>query len=333
MTTKRQNISVAYAVYVPVGNVNASYNEGNVIPWKKVTAPDGSELPYIAGQALRRMLRDRLAELGYTLSESEMPSGKIDELLKKLNYKTSAELLKDYADLDLFGYMYAPEKKRGNSSGNSEKGAVNSRTSPVRVSALISKFPYQGDTDLGTSPKSRDKDKEGPAEGGDLFETQICNNILTGHMLIDVERLGHYNGVEYVEREERIRRTQALFKALRVLHGGGRTARLLTDLRPKIIIYARTIISLPVSLDGVGITYDGKYSIDVESLKYELRELADFSEKIIVGLHPNFWGNYEKIKQELENVSELKGKLVVGDTLTAFAEIEKDIPNAFPPEA
>ncbi|RLE66644.1 MAG: type I-B CRISPR-associated protein Cas7/Cst2/DevR, partial [Thermoprotei archaeon] len=62
-------IAIGYLMRVSAGNVNASHSEGNVIVTKKVTLPDGSALPYISGQALRRMLRDRLEDLGWQLSE------------------------------------------------------------------------------------------------------------------------------------------------------------------------------------------------------------------------------------------------------------------------
>ncbi len=62
-------IAIGYLMRVSASNVNASHNEGNVIVTKKVTLPDGNTLPYISGQALRRMFRDRLEDLGWKLSE------------------------------------------------------------------------------------------------------------------------------------------------------------------------------------------------------------------------------------------------------------------------
>jgi CRISPR-associated protein Cst2 len=62
-------IVIGYLAKVSAANVNASHTEGNVVVAKKVTLPDGSTIPYISGQAVRRMLRERLEELEYPLSE------------------------------------------------------------------------------------------------------------------------------------------------------------------------------------------------------------------------------------------------------------------------
>jgi CRISPR-associated protein Cst2 len=62
-------IVIGYLAKVSAANVNAPHTVSNMVVAKKVTLPGGSTIPYISGQAARRMLRDRLEELGYPLSE------------------------------------------------------------------------------------------------------------------------------------------------------------------------------------------------------------------------------------------------------------------------
>jgi CRISPR-associated protein Cst2 len=51
-----KSLVICYLAKVSAANVNASHTEGNVVVAKKVTLPDGSTIPHISGQAIRRML-------------------------------------------------------------------------------------------------------------------------------------------------------------------------------------------------------------------------------------------------------------------------------------
>ncbi len=49
----------------------------NINPIKKITLDNGTELPYVSSQAIRRALRDRLEEMGQSISL--ITSGKSDK--------------------------------------------------------------------------------------------------------------------------------------------------------------------------------------------------------------------------------------------------------------
>jgi hypothetical protein len=51
-------IVIGYLAKVSAANVNAPHTVSNMVVAKKVTLPGGSTIPYISGQAARRMLRD-----------------------------------------------------------------------------------------------------------------------------------------------------------------------------------------------------------------------------------------------------------------------------------
>lgn len=292
-------IALGYLLKVSAGNVNASHTEGNVMVTKKVTLPDGSFIPYFSGQAKRRMLKDRLEDMGFPLSDvaAQVSGQEVTPPVRPW----------EYIDEDLFGYM--------DPSGNRR------RTSPVRVSAGIGLFPFQGDRDLGT--RSFERFGQEMAAGGNMFETEIYNNLFKGNILVELDRVGVFTDLElgkdnknipdklekmqknrrifYVlPKEERRRRLQALLEALNLLWGGGRTARMLNDLSPRFFAYVRLGVKHPVFLEALQTRYaQGKYELALEPLCIALDKLRGYSRTLIFGLESGFLGNEAQVREIL----------------------------------
>jgi CRISPR-associated protein Cst2 len=276
-------IVIGYLAKVSAANVNASHTEGNVVVAKKVTLPDGSTIPYISGQAVRRMLRDRLEELGYPLSE---PFARVEG-----QEVTPPVRPWEFVDEDLFGYLDPSGGRR--------------RTSPVRVSAAVGLFPFQGDRDLGT--RSFERFGQAMAAGGNMFETELYANLFKGTVLVELDRVGVFRPLEIGEDaeralpvDERRKRLQTLFEALNLLWGGGRTARMLADLSPKFLAYARLRVKHPVFLEALIAHYeDGKYVLELEPLKNALDKFRSYREQTLFGLEPGIFGNEDEIRSVL----------------------------------
>jgi CRISPR-associated protein Cst2 len=276
-------IVIGYLAKVSAANVNASHTEGNVVVAKKVTLPDGSTIPYISGQAVRRMLRDRLEELGYPLSE---PFARVEG-----QEVTPPVRPWEFVDEDLFGYLDPSGGRR--------------RTSPVRVSAAVGLFPFQGDRDLGT--RSFERFGQAMAAGGNMFETELYANLFKGTVLVELDRVGVFRPLEIGEDAERVlpaderrKRLQTLFEALNLLWGGGRTARMLADLSPKFLAYARLRVKHPVFLEALVARYeDGKYVLELEPLKNALDKFQSYREQTLFGLEPGIFGNEDEIRSAL----------------------------------
>jgi len=276
-------IVIGYLARVSAANVNASHTEGNVVVAKKVTLPDGSTIPYISGQAVRRMLRDRLEELGYPLSE---PFARVEG-----QEVTPPVRPWEFVDEDLFGYLDPSGGRR--------------RTSPVRVSAAVGLFPFQGDRDLGT--RSFERFGQAMAAGGNMFETELYANLFKGTVLVELDRVGVFRPLEIGEdaeralpADERRKRLQTLFEALNLLWGGGRTARMLADLSPKFLAYARLRVKHPVFLEALVAHYeDGKYVLELEPLKNALDKFRSYREQTLFGLEPGIFGNENEIRSVL----------------------------------
>ncbi len=282
-------IVIGYLAKVSAANVNASHTEGNVVVAKKVTLPDGTTVPYISGQAIRRMLRDRLEELGYPLSEpfATVSGQEVTPPVRPW----------EFIDEDLFGYLDPSGGRR--------------RTSPVRVSAAVGLFPFQGDRDLGT--RSFERFGQEMAAGGNMFETELYANLFKGTVLVELDRVGVFKPLETGEKnehtlpaDERRKRLQALLEALNILWGGGRTARMLADLSPKFLAYARLKVKHPVFLEALLASYeDGKYVLELEPLVNALKKFADYREQTFFGLEPGIFGNEEEIRAALQEYGEV----------------------------
>jgi CRISPR-associated protein Cst2 len=282
-------IVIGYLAKVSAANVNASHTEGNVVVAKKVTLPDGTTVPYISGQAIRRMLRDRLEELGYPLSEpfATVSGQEVTPPVRPW----------DFIDEDLFGYLDPSGGRR--------------RTSPVRVSAAVGLFPFQGDRDLGT--RSFERFGQEMAAGGNMFENELYANLFKGTVLVELDRVGVFKPLETGEKNERIlpadertKRLQTLFEALNILWGGGRTARMLADLSPKFLAYARLKVKHPIFLEAFAAHYeDGKYALELAPLVNALQKFADYREQTLFGIEPSIFGNEEEIRAALQEYGEV----------------------------
>jgi len=299
-------IVIGYLAKVSAANVNASHTEGNVVVAKKVTLPDGSSIPYISGQAVRRMLRDRLEELGYSLSEPFAQVGG-----KGGQEVTPPVRPWDFIDEDLFGYLDPSGARR--------------RTSPVRVSAAVGLFPFQGDRDLGT--RSFERFGQNMAAGGNMFETELYANLMKGTLLIELDRVGVFRPLETGEKEERTlsaterrQRLQTLLDALNLLWGGGRTARMLADLSPKFLAYSRLKVKHPVFLEALAARYEASsYWLDAAPLVNALEKFSDHRERTLFGIEAGVFANVDEVREALA---------LYGDVLTvheAIAAAKRDV--------
>jgi len=312
-------LALGYLIKVSTGNINASHTEGNVVIAKKVTLPDRTSVPYFSGQAKRRMLRDRLEDLGFTLSEvaAQVSGQEVTPPVQPWQY----------IDEDLFGYMDPSGARR--------------RTSPVRVSAGIGMFPFQGDRDLGT--RSFERFGQTVSAGGNMFETELYANLFKGNMLVELDRVGVFSDLElgdkpkdvptYLEKiekngrvfyalplEERKKRLKALLEALGLLWGGGRTARMLSDLSPRFVAYSRLTIKHPVFLEALQVRYSEKgYELVLEPLEAALQKFGGYRQNTIFGLEKGFFSNEEEIKTRLSPYG------MVIELHQAIQEAQKDV--------
>ncbi len=295
MDNKKVNaLCVTPVVKTSIGAINGSWSEGNVITVKKITALNGDSYPYVSGQSLKYGFRRALEELGEKLSELNVPE-------KKKGVASSLGK-PDYIDDDLFGFMIAGTENRR-------------RTAPVRITPAIACAPFRGDRDLGTKSKET---VEGSMEaGGNIFETEVYYNFFVSTMLVELDRIGvfqHYelskedakDGKEPFVQEhgKRQERLYKLLQAQKILWGGGKQSRLLTDLTPKFLAIAILQAKVPLFLETVRVNEDEELMIEpiVESIKdYQHILLRDASNMtgLYFGLRRGIFKNEEEIRSTL----------------------------------
>jgi CRISPR-associated protein Cst2 len=146
-------LNIAYVFKTSLGSINGSWTEGNVSTVKKITLPNGNQLPYVSGQSLKYQVRKAWLDMGLSKELSEVQQS---EKSAGVNFTAGNPSL--YLDDDLLGFMIA-------SSGENRR-----RTAPVRVSAAIGIFPFRNDRDLGTKSKEQ--------IGGDSGAGGKCTTII-----------------------------------------------------------------------------------------------------------------------------------------------------------
>ena len=288
---KARAIVIGALLRIDVGNPNAGWPEGTVTIIKKVERPDRkASHPYISGQAIRRYLRDTLDDLlkgDKTIPEKMSPLEKSDD--PKAPVVTAGDPEK-YIDDDLFGFMKAV------------KGKTKRRESPLRVSPAFGLFPYAGDRDLGT--RSALEFAEEAEAGGAIFETEVTSNVFRTILLLELDRTGKWKKYETVEDSEgelkqdaRRRRASLLIRALKYLWGGGRRTRMLIDMTPQFIVYAKLAKKVPIFLHALGVQMEeGKYYLNTEALTQVLRDYEDDIQNLVLGMRSGFLANETEIR-------------------------------------
>jgi CRISPR-associated protein Cst2 len=233
-------------VKLDIGNPNSGYNEDIISTIKKIQYPNGDAYPYISGQALRRMVRERMKDFGFENSPKISHSDK-----DKSPFSTSCDP-KRYSDDDLFGYMDA---KNGLS-----------RTSTVRVSPAIGLFPFNYERDLGIQNNS-DINKSHR-----MYETEVSSNFLTYSVLIELDRIGRgefevksdgESSSWEIDNGERTRRLEGLLTSFLYLWGGGKQSRLLTSESPVAVVMSIQKIKNPIWMDRLIIDSEGNLNDQV----------------------------------------------------------------------
>ncbi len=286
----RNFINLGFIMKVNISNPNSSEGAGNIVVIKKLQDRMGQYYTYVSGQAFRYYLRETLNELGMSLTPVDSKGMYVIESEEKDDKKRYKYIIEQHPDLDLFGFM---EAEKGG-----KKMALR-RWSPVKVSPLISVFPWQGESDLLTRKKAGQ-------EGGDLVKVEInALNFMRGSMIIDADVIGSMVDEMTLARkllikeEERKRRITLLLDALKALDGGAKKARLLDDLTPKFLIAAKQVAGTPIFLNALDLTENHEVKLDL------LQEVLDDYHHIIkdhvVGLRSGVFANEDEIRNTFKD--------------------------------
>jgi len=140
------------------GNVNADEVIGNRATLKKMYSSDGGVYPFVSARAVKFAIRKALEERGYKIDPFVM-SGE--------NMIDSGDPVK-FIDNDLFGYMKAPRRPRG------ERGEIaERRQAPI----ALSYFKALRDTPIKSEFAARFPRPETESENPQPFEVEVAEFI------------------------------------------------------------------------------------------------------------------------------------------------------------
>ena len=210
----------------------------------------------------------------------------------------------EYIDDDLFGYMDAKAGSEG------EAGTSNTRTSPVRVEALVALATYKGDLDFATNFMGK-KIELNP----NIFETEIHSGVYRGSILIELDRVGkeirikdnktrELEEVDLVDNAEKAKRVIALIDAFRTMWSSGRQSRFLADISPKFIAAAYMKSKNPIFLEAVDLTEKGQ--VDYDKVKTVLDDYEKYIENWVFAVQEAVFEKGEGVKNLKEGFEEIE---------------------------
>jgi CRISPR-associated protein Cst2 len=289
MSEKKVNcLNVAYIFKTSLGSINGSWTEGNVSTVKKITLPNGNQLPYVSGQSLKYQIRKAWIEMGLQKLLSEVQQS---EKTSGVNF--TAGNPSQFIDDDLLGFMIA-------STGENRR-----RTAPVRVSAAIGLFPFRNDRDLGT--KSKEQIGGDSGSGGNIFETEIYYNYFKVNFLIELDRIGSFQDFELhkdakgkttnLSIETKRERVKYLLNSLSHIWGGGKQSRILTDMSPKFLAITFQNSKSPIFLETLSV--DENEILNTTAVNEVLSDNKKIIQHQIVGVQSGIFKN--NVSTEIEN--------------------------------
>lgn len=264
---------------------SANYGEGfgNISSLKKVSRGDGYSYSYISRQALRYNIIEQLKWNNTPVSDAD----------KVVQFEKEASI-KDYPEIDFFGYM-----KTGKNSPN---GSSNTRIATVRLSNAIALENYNSDLDFLTNMALAKRDNLDNA----IAQSEIHKSYYAYTVTIDLDRVGIDNIVLdkkgkdaekkpiEIEKSERAKRVKDLLKILKTLYRDIRGRR--ENLSPIFIIGGVYNIKNPFFENRLKVE---KNKLIIETIKDTLKMDEEISKNTICGLIDSIFSNTEEIKKEL----------------------------------
>ena len=256
---------------------SANYGEGigNVATLKKISRNRGEQYTYISRQAIRYNIVEQLDENKANVKAE----GSGDKKVVQFSAETT---IKDYPELDFFGYM---KTVKGDNSKN--------RSAIVRLSNAVSLETFKGDLEFLTNKGLVDRIDRNEKVFPNIAQAEIHKSYYKYTVTIDLDKIGvdELDEIE-IENEEKARRVNKLLDTISLLYRDIRGRR--EDLKPLFIIGGVYDIKNPFFENVVNVRNN---KILVEKLT---SGIYDFIEKdTAVGI----------VKEQFENDTELETEL------------------------
>lgn len=269
---------------------SANYGEGvgNVTALKKISRGDGESYSYISRQALRFNIVEQMGVNNTPLN--------VDGTVIQFHPDAT---IKDYPEIDLFGYM------------KTEKPAK-TRSAVVRVSNAISLENFQTDIDFLTNKGLLDRYNESAEKhksGGNIAQSEIHKSYYAYTIAIDMEKVG-IDGDVNIPAEEKARRVNLLLDTIKFLYRDIKGRR--ENLTPVFVI---------------GGVYDRKNPFFENRLMVRKNKLQIETIEDVLNLdfHVHEYTNVGYVKGIFDNEVDLEKKLKPVSISDFFNKLQKDV--------
>lgn len=285
---------LAITIIFEANSANYGESVGNVSSLKKVTRNAGEQYTYISRQALRYNI---VEQLGYEVADVVAEgSGE-----KKVIQFSKEATIKDFPELDFFGYMKTEKKSKDAKDTEGTK----TRSAKVRLSHAISMDTFKGDLDFLTNKGLADRINKNM----NISQAEIHHSYYRYTIVADLDLIGidEAYGIE-LANGEKSERVQRLLDTISLLYRDIKGRR--EDLKPLFAIGGVYDVKNPIFQNIVEVK-DNK--VNAKALKNSIPERM--KEETLCGLVEGKFHNDIEIKEELgatsmsEFVESLKAKV------------------------
>ena len=264
---------------------SANYGEGigNISALKKMTRGDGNTYSYISRQAVRYNI---VQQMGCDDTPVSVDTGVVQF--------TPSSTIKDYPEIDLFGYMKTRAK------GDSDLGGADTRSAVVRLSNAISLEPYASDLDFLTNMGLAKRVENMP---NGIAQSEIHHAFYSYTITIDLNRIG-IDGTEgkddflNLPAEEKAKRVCDFLKTIEFLYRDIKGRR--ENLAPVFVIGGIYNRKCPYYEGRVHVK---KNHLECDSLNEIIQSDEDTKMNTEIGYLPESFGNSEEIQKAFKTES------------------------------
>ena len=256
---------------------SANYGEGigNVAALKKLSRGNGSQYTYISRQAIRYNIVDQLGE-----AKAEVESmGSGDKTVVQFSPETT---IKDYPELDFFGYLKTEKKSTGKK-----------RSAIVRLSNAVSTETFKGDLDFLTNKGLADRLNENM----NIAQAEIHKSYYVYTLAMDLDQIGiDKNDNIELPKEEKSRRVERLLDTIAFLYRDIRGRR--ENLAPLFVIGGVYDIKNPIFENLVKVKENKILVQDIDSGIFE-----NMRKDTSCGVVEGKFDNTQEIKEVLNSTT------------------------------
>jgi CRISPR-associated protein Cst2 len=253
---------------------SANYGEGigNISTLKKMSRGDYEQYSYISRQAMRYNI---IQQLGWDNTPVDNKSGVVQ-------FAPSATI-KDYPEIDLFGYMKTSSKEA------ESKGGASTRSAVVRLSNAIALEPYQSDLEFLTNMGMA---KRQNLDNG-IAQSEIHRSYYTYTVTIDLDRIGIDNEINIPNTEKAVR-VKDFLDAIQYLYRDIKGRR--ENLSPVFAIGGVYQRKNPFFENRINVKEN---KIVAKTLEEIINDSLDVKENTVAGVTSGIFANDEELKQKL----------------------------------